>query len=183
MTLPTVSKAEFNVVGHTVRQYMQPGEQDVLIKLVESVKPHTMIEIGVNVGLTAQAVLRHVESIRRYVGVDVDADYQFEIPAQQSERPVHPGLLVKTDPRFELKLRGDELPLWADAIFIDGDHGCHSVFEDSLWAGGIIRPGGIIIWHDYGNPAVEVTEVLDELESEGREIKHIAGTWLAFERQ
>jgi hypothetical protein len=26
-----------------------------------------------------------------------------------------------------------------------------------------VRPGGIIIWHDYGNPTVEVTQVLDHL--------------------
>jgi hypothetical protein len=56
------------------------------------------------------------------------------------------------------------------------------VLADSIWASQIVTHGGLIIWHDYGNPTVEVTDVLDELQREGRDIQHVAGTWLAFER-
>ena len=168
----------------TTRQYLQPGEQEVLLTLIKSVAPKTMVEIGVNIGLTARAMLRHIPSIEHYVGIDVDVDYRFEIPAQQTEHPDEPGRLVKDDPRFELRLRGRHMmPTEADAVFIDGDHGMRAVMADSKWAAEVVRPGGIIVWHDYGNPTVEVTEVLDWLRGEGRRIMHVAGTWLAFEHR
>lgn len=36
-----------------------------------------------------------------------------------------------------------------DFIFIDGDHSCRGVLEDSYTAQALLRPGGIICWHDY----------------------------------
>jgi predicted O-methyltransferase YrrM len=178
-----VSKAELGVTGCTTRKYMQPGEQEVLIALVKSVEPHTMVEIGCNEGITALAVLENVPSIERYIGIDVSADYQFEIPAQQSERPDVPGVLVNGDPRFYLRMRGGEMPHAADVVFIDGDHGRHAVMLDSIWAATIINHGGLIVWHDYGNPTVEVTGVLNRLQAHGRELCHVVGTWLVFERR
>jgi len=181
MTLPVVSKSKFNVIGFTVRHYMMPGEQDVFLALVKSVAPRVMVEIGINIGLTAQAVLRDVPTIEHYYGVDIPADYQFEIPAQAVERPDQPGRLVRDDPRFRLVLRGEKLPLVADVVFVDGDHGRNAVRQDAEWAERVTLPGGLIIYHDYGNPTVKVTEVLDELHAGGREIYHVAHTWLAFE--
>lgn len=181
MSLPPILKSALGVRGSTTRQYMQPGEQEVLLALLETVQPRVMVEIGVNIGLTARAVLENVVTIRRYIGIDVDADYLFEIPAQQSEHPAEPGMLVKDDPRFELRLRGTPLPTAANAVFIDGDHGRAAVLQDSVWAAEIITVGGIIIWHDYGNPTVEVTGVLDGLRAQGRKLWHVSGTWLAFE--
>lgn len=181
MTLPRIQIPRYG--PETTRQYMQPGEQEVLLGLVNSVRPHTMVEIGVNEGLTAQAVLRHIRTISHYVGIDIGDGYTFEIPAQQVERPDVPGKLVRHDPRFRFVLRGDAMPTAADVVFIDGDHGRAHVEEDSRWAAEVVRPGGMIVWHDYGNPTVEVTEVLDALQAGGRDIKQIVGTWLAFEER
>ena len=186
LSLPRIEKQRLGVTGHPMpRQYMQPGEQAVLLRLVGSVEPRVMVEIGVNIGLTAKAVLRDVRTIERYIGIDVGIDYEFEIPAQQIERPVHPGLLVKHDPRFELWIRGREMPhpLSADVVFIDGDHGREQVAQDTQWATKVTDRGGLIVWHDYGNPATpDVREVLNELRAGGRNIRRVVGTWIAFER-
>ena len=181
MTVPLVHLPL--VQGRTVRRYMQRGEQDVLLALVNHIAPKIMVEVGVNVGITAKAVLSEVTTIERYIGIDVEPGYTFEIPAQQIERPVFPGLLVKSHPRFELVLRGNDLPTEADFVFIDGDHGQRAVREDSIWATQVVRHGGMIVWHDYQNPTVEVTGVLDALLAEGRALRHVAGTWLVFERR
>lgn len=179
--MKTVSKAVLGVTGSTARKYMQPGEQDILLALVRRVRPKVMIEIGVNEGLTAKAVLENIRTIERYIGIDVDEAYKFEIPTQQSERPNEPGILVRDDPRFELRLRGAPLPTSCDVAFIDGDHGKRAVWKDSIWAAKVVRPGGLIIFHDYGNPTVEVTDVLNALYEAGRDICHVENTWLAFE--
>jgi len=47
----------------------------------------------------------------------------------------------------------------------------------------IILPGGIILFHDYGNPTVQVSEALENLQlSEGRCLFNISGTWLVYEK-
>jgi hypothetical protein len=181
--LPKVYKSSFGIMRSTTRKYMKPGEQEVLLALIDSVSPSTMVEIGVCEGLTALAVLRHVKSIYHYIGVDVDATYKFEIRAQRIERPRLPGVLVQDDPRFELRLRGSEMPTSTDVVFIDGDHGRKAVMRDSMWAAEVVTPGGLIIWHDYGNETVEVTGVLNGLHRAGRDIQHVAETWLAFEQR
>lgn len=185
MSLPVVSKAEFGVTSFTTRKYMQPGEQDVLLALIGSVRPRSVVEIGVNEGLTAKAVLDSISSVTSYTGIDVGPDYKFEIPAQQPEWVSDPGRLVKSDPRFELIIRSDTdlRNLACDVCFIDGDHGRHSVWRDSMLAIDIVLQRGLIIWHDYGNTTVQVTEVLDKLHSNGRDIRSIAGTWLAYEQR
>ncbi len=38
-----------------------------------------------------------------------------------------------------------------DLVFVDGDHHYDSVVKDTQTAFQLIRPGGIIVWHDYGN--------------------------------
>jgi predicted O-methyltransferase YrrM len=165
---------------------MELGEQESLLALVGSIvpAPEVMVEIGVNIGLTAKAVLHHVRSIHRYIGIDVEADYRFELPFQQHDRPAEPGRLVKDDTRFRLMLRGsgEAMPESSDVVFIDGDHGPRNVLQDSLWAASIVRSGGMLIWHDYQNTPAEVTGVLDQLYDEGRNLVHITGTSLVFER-
>jgi hypothetical protein len=57
------------------------------------------------------------------------------------------------------------------------------VLQDSRTARALVRQGGVIVWHDYRNGAVEVTPVLDRLAAdEGWPLLHVEGTWLAFLR-
>jgi predicted O-methyltransferase YrrM len=85
-------------------------------------------------------------------------------------------------PRGSLDLTLQDLPP-ADAVFIDGDHGCLAVEHDSALARALVRPGGIIVYHDYHElGTVDVKPVLDLLHRGGRNIEHVEGTWLAFER-
>lgn len=64
-----------------------------------------------------------------------------------------------------------------DLIFIDGSHAQSYVESDSKKALRMIKPGGIIIWHDYRGPnrAQGVFNVLNKLQKE-LTLVHIAGT-------
>jgi len=193
MSLPTVPQSRFDVRpidwAGLPRRYMNHGELEVLIALVRSVSPRHVIEIGVNTGRTAKAILANVPDIEHYTGVDVMPGYVPEKAVQRHEVPANPGELVKDDARFELVLlrRGSldltpqDLPP-ADAIFIDGDHGRAAVEHDSALARSIVRPGGIIIYHDFHElGTVDVKPVLEALHHDGRDIVHVEGTWLAYE--
>ena len=168
---------------------MIDGEIDLLLTLIDSVQPKRMIEFGVNEGITAFAVLQEIAGIEKYVGIDVPFEHQLEIPEQQCEVPHEPGKFVKDDPRFELFLRkpGREYQAKAgsfDVAFIDGDHGREHVLNDYVWARNLVRLGGLIVFHDYRNPTVQVTEVLDQLFNTGlHRFEHIDGTWLAFQHR
>jgi predicted O-methyltransferase YrrM len=183
MTLPTVSITP-KWDTFTSRMYMQPGEIEVLLTLVNSVKPTLMLEIGVNEGRTALAVLKTIPTIERYIGLDAPVGYQFGIAAQQVEQPTAPAHMVMHDPRFKLILRGDDTAITGpfDVAFIDGDHSYKWVKRDYRLARRTVRSGGIIIFHDYGNGAVQVAEALHEIHAYGNKLYHVNGTWLAYER-
>ncbi|WP_313387583.1 class I SAM-dependent methyltransferase [Achromobacter aegrifaciens] len=184
-----LSPRQYDVAGLPV-EYFNPGELAVLLHLFESVSPRVVIEFGVNAGRTPVAVLRNLPTVSRYVGVDVLPGYQTLMPVQRNEVPKLPGGLVKDDPRFELVLRERgsfdlavaDLPR-ADAIFIDADHSREGVMNDYRLARALVRPGGIIAFHDDNcRQEVQVTETLNELCASGAQIVHVHNTWISYER-
>lgn len=166
-------------------EFLNTEESQLVASLVLSVFPYVVIEFGVNLGKTARIILDASPTIQRYIGIDVQPDHAPRLDCQRYEIPLRAGEYALNDPRFELlysestTLRPDDLPA-ADAVFIDGDHSAIAVEHDSRLALEILNKGGIIVWHDYGNLAVEVTEALDQLVAEGWPIRHIEKTWLAF---
>lgn len=151
-----------------------------------------MCEVGCNNGRTARLLLDNVKTLRKYQGIDVPKGYVPACAVQRNEIPDDPGKYANDDPRFVLRLpkRGslDLSPAHigaVDAFFIDGDHSRAAVEHDSNLAKQCVKPGGIIIWHDYhGQGRVDVREVLHDFVKHqvGRDIRYVEGTWLAFER-
>lgn len=194
MLIPTIAQARLNVqqidwtgLDH---RFMNQDELEVVVALVRSVAPSTVIEIGVNTGRTALALLNHVPTIKSYIGIDVFENYIPSKPVQRYEVPKKPGFLAAKDKRFDLLLSGRgsldlepvDLPP-CEAIFIDGDHGREAVKHDTELAYALIKPGGIIIWHDYHDlGTVDVREVLDEYYRAGAPLLHVERTWLVFQR-
>lgn len=169
---------------------MNKGELETLIALMRSVRPHHVLEFGVNVGRTAKAILANVAGIERYTGIEVTPDYVPSKAVQRNEVPAFPGALVEDDPRFKLVVRPrGSLDLTAadlapcNAAFIDGDHGHEAVMHDTALARAVVRPGGIIVWHDYHDlGTVDVKTVLEDMSRAGDPIVHVEQTWLAYER-
>jgi len=172
------------------RRFMNEGELETLIALLRPLKPRSIAEFGVNEGRTARAILDNIPGIERYDGVDVLPGYVFEKKVQRGEIPGRPGHLARGDHRFTLLLckRGtlDLQPRdffgWPyDAVFIDGDHSRAAVEHDTRLARQLLRPGGLIIWHDYHDlGTVDVRDVLHEMQAQGAALTHVEGTWLVF---
>jgi len=169
------------------REYLNVGEMEVIASILRDVEAKSVIELGCRDGRTARVLLHNVSAIHRYVGVDVTHDYAPALEHQRREMVVVPGELATADPRFELIVRprgsldvtAEELGTF-DAAFIDGDHSAPVVESDARLARAIVRPGGVIIFHDYFNGAVDVMTAVDGLHAEGWPIKSVEGTWLAF---
>jgi len=185
----TIARSEIEVTAIRTFENLYLGhvETTILVNLVKSVNPKVMIEIGCQQGRTAKTILHNIPYLETYIGIDVPSYYKPTLDCQRDEIPVSAGVFAAYDPRFYLlvKERGsldvgpqDLEP--CDAFFIDGDHSAKAVTHDSFLSRALVRPGGIIIWHDYNNPAVEVTQVLDQLENQGWPIVAIDGSWLAY---
>lgn len=191
MTLPVVAKAEFNAVPVNWlglhHQYLNEGEMEVIVALLRQVCAESMVEFGCRDGRTARVLLHNVPTLHRYIGVDVPMSYEPALAHQRAEMYPHPGALAVDDPRFHLIVRPHgSLDIKAgefeqvDACFIDGDHSEDVVYHDSYRALTLVRNGGIILWHDYFNGAVDVKRALDKLYREKWPIKSVEGTWLAY---
>lgn len=171
---------------------MNPGEPEVLLALISSVNPVRVAEFGVNEGLTARFLLDNIPSIQHYIGVDITArsNYKMEHGIQQREKSLRPGYFANASDKFRLILHENgSLDCSAaefgrvGAVFVDGDHGRKAVEHDTALARLIVKPGGIIVWHDYhAHGTVGVQDVLEEQYAAGAPIQYVEGTWLAFER-
>ena len=72
-----------------------------------------------------------------------------------------------------------------DLIFVDGSHAYSYVLSDSRKALRMVRPGGVVLWHDYDGTrhrANGVFKALNELAGE-LPLKHVAGTTLVAYRR
>lgn len=68
-----------------------------------------------------------------------------------------------------------------DLIFVDGSHAYSYVASDSEKAMRMIRPGGLIVWHDFSPPVPGVWRYLNELGAR-RKLQHIRNTRLVVGR-
>ena len=172
------------------RMYMLPWEMGLLLTMLDSIRPKRMLELGVNEGRTAAEILKWIDSIEYYLGVDVPSDYIMPNPAQgqQAEVPQQAAHLV-SDKRFELLLRttGLENTIIADrgpfdAVWIDGDHSYDGVNHDIGLSLRVVKPGGWLFYHDYNNGTVDVTRALNERRETGVNLVNIEGTMIAYEQ-
>lgn len=75
-----------------------------------------------------------------------------------------------------------------DIVFVDGSHEQFTVLADTLHALRILKPDGLIIWHDYkviDEPGRQVFAAINDLDEQefGGQIHHVEGTWLAYARR
>lgn len=71
-----------------------------------------------------------------------------------------------------------------DLVFVDGSHARSYVESDSRKALRLVRPGGLVLWHDYRGPrsVPGVYQALNEL-ARSVPLRHIAGTSLVAYRK
>jgi hypothetical protein len=62
-------------------------------------------------------------------------------------------------------------------VFVDGSHAYSYVVSDTAKALRMVRPGGLVLWHDYSPECPGVFRALNELTAR-LPLVHIAGTTL-----
>lgn len=159
----------------------------------------TIFEFGTYSGRTTYLLARNAPEGARVgsitLGVDDHRDYRADpadpdsarwrdIALRESvfERFYYSGTEVepKIEQIFGDSKAFDESP-WhgrCDMVFIDGGHAYSYVKSDTEKAFKMVRPGGLILWHDFSPACPGVWRYLSELAEAGRPVKHIRHTIL-----
>ncbi len=71
-----------------------------------------------------------------------------------------------------------------DVVFVDGSHAYSYVLSDAAKAMRMVKPGGIVLWHDYQGPNVagDVFRALNDLAKQVP-LQHLAGTTMVCWRR
>lgn len=112
-------------------------ELSKLLEIVDRIKPEKILEIGVHRGLSIKA-WREAWPAAFVVGVDSDFGPLKYTDFEQVQGDSH-------DPATKEKF---STVGQFDFIFIDGDHTLEGVRKDYEMYGSLVRPGGIMAFHD-----------------------------------
>ncbi len=151
---PFVVAVEPEIVKNKRGEY-GPTANDLraMLALQNRFQPERCLEIGVHDGHTAALMLAECPWIKEYVGLDVTRN-----PTSGNIVPAVVGELARDDERFGAvssphgtkDLGETELVGPFDWIFIDAGHNYDQVAFDTTWAAARVRPGGLLVWHDFG---------------------------------
>ncbi len=151
-------------------------ELTTLAIIVRRLQPKRIVEIGTSEGRTTLNLALNAPPDAEIITLDLPPELTGEHrkhsgPNYKQMNVEEPGVLFRDHPvasKIKLVLADSTKFDWTpyersvDFVFIDGAHDYESVRKDTENALRIIRPGGIIVWHDYG-VWKGVTRCLDEL--------------------
>lgn len=200
---PTL-ETEVHLIGGIDLLPIKGGTSDLeaWILAVLAKRARLMFEFGTASGRTAYMWARNSPSDARVVTLtlasgdiaayrreagDADQDVQNALEESRFSTFYYSGTPVesKVIQRYGDSKTFDEGP-WAgacDLVFVDGSHALSYVQSDSRKALRLVRPGGLVLWHDYRGPALPgVYEGLNQLARE-LPLVHIAGTSLVAYRR
>ena len=167
-------------------------ELAVIALLCQQKKPQIIFEFGTFNGRTTLNLAANAPPDAKVYTLDLGADDKTDLTSDQEDGAYHLG--KEAGSFFRDSPSRDKIEqLWCDSArfdetsfrrrvdlaFVDGAHSYEYVRSDSSKALAMVRPGGIILWHDYCAWYPGVFQYLHELLS-SYPLKHIEGTHLAI---
>lgn len=111
-----------------------------------------MCEIGVEKGTSTKML---ADLYQRYVGIDPKPQYKPAACPLLHGRDPHMTMIQADSQRFETVVavyrECQKAGQLLDFLFIDGDHGYEAVSRDFDWYSKLVRPGGIVAFHDVAD--------------------------------
>jgi predicted O-methyltransferase YrrM len=171
---------DFSLGNPVIRPLQVPSELQRFAEIVANLKPKTVLEIGTNHGGTLCIFSRLATYDATIISVDLPkgefgGGYSwFYIPIfnffRYAKQKLH--LLRGDSHSSEMgdgvrHIVGHNRKI--DLLFIDGDHSYEGVKQDFNHYAGLVRPGGIIAFHDIAEHTIKTCQVSrfwDEIKSE-----------------
>ena len=139
----------FSFTNRFIKSHQIHSEIKGLIELIDEHKPNSYIEIGMADGGTHFLIRKLCKSIKLSIAVDTDIRNKYLLnritPIEKSHYVCGFSNNLKTINRVK-RLVGEEQKV--DVLFIDGDHSYDGVKQDFDNYNGLVRKGGLIVFHD-----------------------------------
>ena len=179
------------------------SDAEAWILAVLAKRAELLFEFGTCTGKTAYLWARNAPVTARIITLTLAPGARGDHHAEPSDHPrdveyalresnYSAFLYTGTDVEHKIQqLFGDSKTLdvtrWAgrcDVVFVDGSHAYSYVVSDSAKALALVRPGGLVLWHDYAGPrhSPGVYRAVNELATR-LPLVRIAGTALAAYRK
>lgn len=170
---------------------MFPTEVVALAAMVRKLRPRRLLEIGTFEGNTTVNLIANAPSDARMVTVDLPPDWDGVYAQQVPSIHVNAAVGVQIGRQFLDSPYSHRVTQvfedsgtfdWAldapyDFILIDGCHTYEYALSDTRNALQVLRPGGVIVWHDYGM-LEDVSRLVDEM-SRQMVVRAVQGTRIA----
>jgi predicted O-methyltransferase YrrM len=171
---------------------LAPHELALLCAVARLTRPRAVFEFGTFDGLTTWHLAANAGAQTRVWTLDLPPDHPARSAAGHNRavgkiQGVPLGGHFADTPEGDriTQLYGDSLEFDAapyrramDFILVDAGHGYEHVRSDTANALTMVRPGGVVFWHDYSRWWPGVQRVLDVL-ARSRPVFRVAGTSLA----
>jgi cephalosporin hydroxylase len=138
-------------------------EMEWLLNKVSIIKPKVIVEIGVHLGHSMKA-WQDAFDPEILVGIDNERNETLDTYLENGDLIAYFIDEDSHDPKTGEQLVNEVLKgRWVDFLFLDGDHTLAGVKRDYEMYGPLVRPGGVIAFHDAvieDHPLVEVYKLL-----------------------
>ena len=164
----------------------------VLSAIIKFSESKNILEIGTYDGNTTLNLAANSPSDAHITTVDLPPDWNGKLELKVPELSVNVDERKKIGAQFKdsdyakkiiqifgdsAKIDWEELPTPFDVVLIDGCHHYEYVKLDTQNSLRHLKPGGLLVWHDYGMYK-DVSKVVDET-AKNMKVKAIQGTRLA----
>jgi len=153
------------------------GNREVVCRLANEIKAKVGVEIGVRAGHQSLALLRDVPTLELLHSVDPWTRYEGwhsyqDKDLERDQRKLDSWyvdtlrkLLPFGDRSIVVRMKAENYARFIkhklDFVYIDGNHESPFVDRDiELWTP-MVRPGGLVIGHDYSHSGTDVKRVVD----------------------
>lgn len=169
----------FRYLGVSIHPWQEREEVAQFLKIVEKNPPKVVVEIGAGLGGTLFLFTRVAAPDATIVSLDLPASLTGKGPPAWKDslflsfarlsQQIHLIRRNSHDARTLVELRSKLGDKKVDVLFIDGDHSYNGVKMDFEMYSHLVRPGGLVVFHDidqdHWNPEVQVPRIWRELKS------------------
>lgn len=143
-----MDKQEFDILFDELAPTQENGEFWWLVKKVQAIQPAKILEVGVATGKT----LRFWQEIStQSYGVDQSVHTAGHVRDCKNPNLPAPVMITGDSHADEIIAMAEEHAPF-DFCFIDGDHSYEGALQDWEVYGKMVRPGGLVGFHDVGRP-------------------------------
>jgi predicted O-methyltransferase YrrM len=162
-------------VGLAVGMGVTLLETFLMIAIARHIKAKHIFEFGTHKGATARALKRNTEAAITTIDLEPCPGLPANIRQIVSDSRHLRAQEAFTGQPVSVNLQSFGTKY--DLVFVDGGHDPETFENDTRIAYEILSPGGVIVWHDCGNP--EFPHIEEYLDSRTVRRIRIAGTMLA----